>query len=103
MPLTITWRIEESLAIMELAGALTLGPSLLGLRETARQILRNNKVSGLAIRVANVTVTDSSGLGELTVIYTIATNRGCGVRLLDVTPSLRRMLRITCIDELLPE
>lgn len=103
MPLTITWRIEESLAIMELAGALTLGPSLLGLRETARQILRNNKVSSLAIRVANVTVTDSSGLGELTVIYTIATNRGCGVRLLDVTPSLRRMLRITCIDELLPE
>ena len=70
--------------------------------EQARNVLGANKVSGVILRVANVTVTDSSGLGELTVLYTMATNRKCPIRLVEVTPSLKKMLEMTRIDELLP-
>lgn len=103
MPLIVTWRMDESVAVMDLSGTLTLGPSLGTLRETVRLIIKDNHLSGLVIRVADVTSTDSSGLGELTVVFTLTTNHGRGVRLLNVTPSLRKMLRITCIDRLLPE
>ncbi len=103
MPLQISWRIEEGLAVVDVSGKLTLGPALGKLLRTSRQILTENKVSGFIIRLAEVTMADSSGLGELTQIYSIASNRGCGIRLLDVQPNLRRMLQITCIDQLLPE
>jgi len=102
LSLTITSRVEDNLAILELAGSLTLGPTLSTLRETARQVLSNNKVSGVILQMAGVTVTDSSGLGELTVVYTLAMNRKCPIRLATVSPNLKKMLEMTRIDELLP-
>ncbi|MBV9294809.1 MAG: STAS domain-containing protein [Acidobacteriaceae bacterium] len=102
MPLTITSRIEDNLAILELAGSLTLGPSLKALRENARELLKSANVSGIILRVAQVTNTDSSGLGELTVVYTFASRRGCPIRLVEVTPRLRQMLELTRLDGLLP-
>jgi anti-anti-sigma factor len=101
LPLSVTNRVEDGLAILELSGSLTLGPSLSNLRENARQAFTNN-ISGVVLRVAGVTVTDSAGLGELTVVYTMATNRNCPIRLVDVSASLKRMLEMTRIDELLP-
>jgi anti-anti-sigma factor len=102
LPLTVISRIEDHFAILELSGSLTLGPTLNTLRETARQVLSNNKVSGIILEMAGVTVTDSSGLGELTVVYTVATNRKCPIRLAMVSPNLKKMLEMTRIDELLP-
>lgn len=102
MPLSVTNRVEDGFAIFELSGSLTLGPSLGNLRESARHTFNTNKVAGVILRVAEVTVTDSAGLGELTVFYTMATNRGCGIRLVDVSASMKRMLEMTRIDELLP-
>lgn len=102
MPLTVISRIEEHFAILELSGSLTLGPTLNTLREAARQVLNNNKVSGMILEMSGVTVTDSSGLGELTVVYTVATNRRCPIRLVAVSSNLKKMLEMTRIDELLP-
>jgi|GEM_PF-764137 len=102
MPLTVTSRIEDNLAILDLTGSLTLGPSLSTLRDTARQLLSKTGVSGIILRVADVTTTDSAGLGELTVIYTFATRRGCPIRLVEVSPNLRKMLELTRLDGLLP-
>lgn len=102
MPLSVTNRVEDGFAILDLSGSLTLGPSLSNLRESARQAFNTNKVSGVILRVAGVTVTDSAGLGELTVVYTMATNRNCPIRLVDASASLKRMLEMTRIDELLP-
>jgi anti-sigma B factor antagonist len=102
LPLTVNNRVEEGFAILELSGSLTLSPSLSNLRESARQAFNTNKLSGVILRVADVTTTDSAGLGELTVVYTMATNRNCPIRLVDVSASMRRMLEMTRIDELLP-
>ncbi len=102
MPLSVTSRVEDGFAILELAGALTLSPSLNALRDTTRDVLTTSKVSGLILRVAGVTATDSAGLGELTVVYTFAMRRKCPLRLVEVSPSLRKMLELTRLDGILP-
>jgi anti-anti-sigma factor len=101
MPLSVTSRIEDGCAILELSGALTLGPSLNTLRDTARAVLSTNKVSGLILDLASVTATDSAGLGELTVIYTLTARRNCSLRLVKVSPRLLKLLELTRLDGLL--
>lgn len=102
LPLTITSRLEDDFGILELSGNLALGPSLVGLRNHARQLLEAQKLSGLVVNVAGVTQTDSSGLGELTVVYTWANKKNCPIRLVNVRPELRRMLELTRLDGILP-
>jgi anti-anti-sigma factor len=101
MPLSVTSRIEDGCAILDLSGTLTLGPSLNTLRDRAREILSTNKVSGLILRFAAVTATDSAGLGELTVVYTLAARRNCSLRLVEVSPRLLKLLELTRLDGLL--
>ncbi|MDQ2775607.1 MAG: STAS domain-containing protein [Acidobacteriota bacterium] len=102
MPLSIISRTENDIAILELEGALTLGPSLHALRDAARHILSQGRPGGLIIQVNKVTTTDSAGLGELTVVYTFSSKQGCRVVLCGVSPSLRTMLEVTHLDGLLP-
>jgi anti-anti-sigma factor len=102
MALTIRSRFEDGFGILELAGQLTLGPKLSSLREDARKVLGNARLSGLILQVSEVTQADSAGLGELTFVYTLATNRGCPVRLVQAGAHLKRMLEVTHLDALLP-
>jgi len=102
MALEIKSRVEDGFAILDLAGQLTLGPGLPSLRDGARKILSGNKPAGLILRVCDITQLDSAGLGELTVVYTLATKRGCPLRLVEVSPALRKMLEVTRLDGLLP-
>jgi anti-anti-sigma factor len=101
MALTVTQRTEEGFGILHLAGSLTLGPSLNALRETARQVLANGKLSGLILQVNEVTNVDSAGLGELTIVYGFASRQRLGIRLVGSTPSLLKMLDMTRLEELL--
>jgi len=102
LPLTVISRVEDSFAILELTGSLTLGPTLSTLRETTRQVLNSNRLSGVILQMAGISVTDSSGLGELTVVYTLTAQRKCPIRLTNVSSNLKKMLEMTRIDELLP-
>lgn len=102
MPLKIDSRVEEGLAVLELSGSLTLGPHLPALRRAAREILDGNKVSGVILQLSGLTGADSSGLGELTVVYSFASRRKCPILLVGVSPTLRNMLAMTHLDGLLP-
>ena len=88
--------------MLDLKGQLTLGPALSAVRDAAKQALGDRKVLGLVLLMGGVTVADSSGLGELTVVYSMAAKKGCPIRLVEASPSLRKMLQMTRIDELLP-
>ena len=102
MALEVNSRVEEYFGVLELAGTLTIGPWLKSLRETAQELLGTKKLNGVILRVGGVTMTDSSGLGELTVVYTLAKKKGCPVRLVEVSSSLQKMLEMTRLDGLLP-
>lgn len=102
MALTIKSRFEEDFGILELAGQLTLGPGLSSLREDARKVLGGRKLAGLILYVPEVRQADSAGLGELTLVYTLATKRGCPIRLVEASAHLKKMLEVTHLDGLLP-
>ena len=102
MSLNVSSHVEDGFAVLDLSGTLTLGPSLSTLREGARKVLGTPKLFGLILRVSEVTQTDSSGLGELTVVYTLATKKGCPIWLAEASPSLKKMLEMTKLDGLLP-
>lgn len=102
MPISFISRMEEGFGILQLAGTLTLGPSLRDLRENVRKVLADAKLSGLIVNVSEISAVDSAGLGELTVLYTLASKRGCPVRLVGVSPALHKMLELTRLDAVLP-
>lgn len=101
MPLTIETKVEEGVAIFDLAGPLTLGPTLVSLRNAAKEVLADAKVTGIILRVGGVTNADSAGLGELTIVYATASKRGCPIRLVDVNPNLQKMLVVTHLNAVL--
>ena len=102
MSLSITSRVENEIGILDLEGSLTLGPSLRTLREAAKEVLSTGRLAGLVLKIADVSAADSAGLGELTVVYTLATKANCKVALAGVNTKLRSMLEITRLDGLLP-
>ncbi len=102
MPLSIDQHLDQNIAVFELAGPMTLGPSLHALSTGARKLLETPGLGGIILDVAKVTVVDSAGLGELTLVYTFAARRNCQVVLSGVTSSLKHSLEITRLDALLP-
>ncbi|MBV9083899.1 MAG: STAS domain-containing protein [Acidobacteriaceae bacterium] len=102
MSLTVTSRVENDIAILDLEGSLRLGPSLHSLRETARQVLNRSHPSGLILQMGRLAAVDSAGLGELTVVYTYASRQSCRLALVEVSQNLRTMLEVTHLDGLLP-
>jgi anti-anti-sigma factor len=102
MPLTIRSRVENEIAILDLEGALTLGPGLQALREAARKQLTEHRLRGMVLNAADLTVADSAGLGELTIIYTLASRQQCPLVIAGARPNLMTTLEITHLDGLLP-
>lgn len=102
MPLVIDQRWEQNIAVIDLKGPMTLGPSLNALSVGARKLLESPLILGIILDVGGVTFVDSAGLGELTLIYTFASRRSCPVILTGVSPSLKHSLEITRLDALLP-
>ena len=101
MALSVTSRLDDGFGILHLRGRYAW-PLLAALREATRQLLANgNKLDGLILRVADVGSVDSAGLGELTIVYTFASRQKCEIRLIGVSDSLRKILEMTRLDELL--
>lgn len=100
MPLSVKARFEDKFGVLELSGSLTLSPALIGLREATRKIFETPEISGLIVLVSAVTTADSAGLGELTVVYTLASQRSCPIRLVAATPGLRKILEMTRLEDL---
>lgn len=101
MALSIEMRMDEDFAVFELNGALTLGPFLVNVRNAAKEFLNKPKVCGLILDVNQVNTVDSSGLGELTIVYSSANRHNCPMCLVGVKPSLQKMLVMTHLDAVL--
>ena len=101
MSFSVKTHSEDEFAVLELSGSLTLSPSLSSLREAAKKALGTTPLSGLILHVGGVTSADSAGLGELTLVYTFASKKSCPLRLVGVTPTLKKMLEMTRLDDLL--
>ena len=101
MPLIIEAQVEQDIAILRLEGSLTLGPSLVSLRNAARTMLATPDLLGVILEVTRISSVDSSGLGELTIVYSSTNRHNCGMRLVGISPALQKMLQMTHLDAVL--
>ena len=85
MPLAIDTQVDGNVRVFTLKGPLTLGPTLPLFSQRVRRELEDTPPAGMVLDVSAVTIVDSAGLGELTLVYTLAARRNCSVVLAGVT------------------
>jgi anti-anti-sigma factor len=71
------------------------------LRQAARQSLSTPKLKGIILDVSRIAFVDSSGLGELTIVYSSASRHNCPMCLSGISANLQKMLEMTHLDNVL--
>src|ERR1700736_4185961 len=95
-------RHEGKIAIVQVQGKLTLGPTLRRIKPRIDELLASKPTTGLVMSLAGVSAMDSAGLGELVTIHSSAARRGVRMVLANVSPSIQQLLAITRLDGILP-
>ena len=81
-------------AIVDLAGRITLGEGSGLVRNTIKDLV-NSGQKNILINVKDVTYLDSSGLGEMVGAYASVTNAGGSVKLLHPQNKVHDLLQVT--------
>jgi anti-sigma B factor antagonist len=87
-------RTVGDVQILDCSGKITLGEGTMAVRNTVRDVLKNNEKK-IVLNLADVNYVDSSGVGELVSTYTTVTNSGGQLKLLSLTKKIRELLAIT--------
>jgi anti-sigma B factor antagonist len=90
----IEMRTVRDVRILDCSGKITLGEGTMTVRNTVRDILKDNGKK-IILNLANVNYIDSSGIGELVSTYTTVTNAGGQLKLLNLTKKINELLQIT--------
>lgn len=90
----IEMRTVGDIRILDCSGKITLGEGTMTVRNTVRDILKDNGKK-IILNLANVNYIDSSGIGELVSTYTTVTNNGGQLKLLNLTKKIHELLQIT--------
>ena len=96
MGFTVSQRGKEGIAILDLAGALTVGDAATALRTTLREIVSAGG-SNVVLNLAAVDYIDSTGLGAMVVCFTTLRKSGGRLVLLNL---IRRHLELLVITKL---
>ena len=99
MPLAIQSRQIREVPVLDLNGSLILGPGLADFVGGARRVLAT-RPSRLVLNFSGLAQIDSSGLGEVISIYSAASDAGCALAVIGANASVRQLLRITRVDEM---
>jgi anti-sigma B factor antagonist len=94
MSLSIKTRKEDGVNVLELSGRLTIGESVLSLRDAVRSAVDDGELK-FVLNLGDVSYIDSSGLGELVSIYTTVRNKKGDVKLLKLTAKAKDLLQMT--------
>jgi len=90
----IETRTVGDIRILDCSGKITLGEGTMTVRNTVRDILKNNGKK-IILNLSDVNYIDSSGIGELVSTYTTVTNNGGQLKLLNLTKKIQELLAIT--------
>jgi anti-sigma B factor antagonist len=94
MSLKATVRNTAGVAIVDLAGRLTLGEGSGLVRSTIKDLVNSNQ-KNILINLKDVTYIDSAGLGELVGSYASVTNSGGSIKLLNPQAKVHDLLQVT--------
>jgi len=87
-------RAVGDIRILDCSGKITLGEGTMAVRNTVRDLLKNDGKK-IILNLADVNYIDSSGIGELVSTYTTVTNNGGQLKLLNLTKKSHELLAIT--------
>lgn len=94
MSLKATVRNAGDVAIVDLAGRLTLGEGSGLVRSTIKELVKSGQ-KNILINLKDVTYIDSAGLGELVGSYASVTNLGGNIKLLNPQAKVHDLLQVT--------
>ena len=94
MSFKATVRRTGDVAIIDLAGRLTLGDGSGTLRSNIKDLIAQSSKK-ILVNLKDVTYIDSSGLGEMIGSYASVTNAGGEIKLLGAQDRVRDLLTIT--------
>ncbi len=92
--MTIDTRSVNGVTVLDLHGKVTIGEGSREVRETIRELLKNEN-KNILMNLGDVSYVDSAGIGELVSSYTTVTNQGGQFKLLNLTKKIRELLAIT--------
>ncbi len=90
----ITQRVVGDVAIVDVAGKLTLSEGDELLRDKVNSLIQQGQKK-LVLNLANVPYIDSAGLGEIVRTYTTVSKNGGSLKLLSLTKRIQDLLSIT--------
>ena len=94
MSLKANVRRAGDVAIVDLAGRITLGEGSGTLRNAIKELVQSGQ-KNLLVNLKDVTYLDSAGLGELVGSYASVTNVGGNIKLLNPQAKVHDLLQIT--------
>ncbi len=94
MSAKINVRHSGGVAVLDIAGRITLGEGSVGLRDAVhKELAAGNKK--ILLNLADVSYMDSSGIGELTSAYSSVKNQGGEIKLVNLTKKVDGLMQIT--------
>ena len=90
----IETRTVGEIIVLDCSGRITLGEGTMVVRNTVRELLKNNDKK-IILNLADVNYIDSSGIGELVSTYTTVTSNSGQLKLLGLTKKIQELLAIT--------
>jgi anti-sigma B factor antagonist len=89
-----TVRHADGVAIIDLAGRITLGEATGKLRDEIKEQLKSGH-QNILLNLRDVTYMDSAGLGELVGAYASVSNAGGSIKLLHTQGKVKDLLAVT--------
>jgi len=94
MSVKLNTRQVGDVAVIDVAGRITLGEGSSALRDTLRELVGKGQKK-ILLNLGDVSYIDSSGIGELVSGFTTVTNQAGQLRLLNLTKRVKDLLQIT--------
>ena len=94
MSVKLTTRQVGDVAVIDVAGRITLGEGSSVLRDAMRDMVSKNQKK-ILLNLGEVSYIDSSGIGELVSGFTTVTNSGGALKLLNLNKRVKDLLQIT--------
>lgn len=90
-------RMEGDAAVVRCEGRITLGLATNTLRRLMREALEGG-AKKLVVDFSGATQLDSTGIGELVGALSLANEKGAQLKLAQMPPKIRELLRVTRLD-----
>lgn len=90
------WKSRQvgNVTVIDAAGRITLGEATNALRDTFRELVAEGH-KNMVLNLAETAYMDSSGIGELVATLAPVSAQGGGVRLLNLSPRVKELLKMT--------